>query len=77
MFVTDGALKTENGVACLEKAGKVMIASNGLRFKSGSFFERYPHYIEFDGVDNDDISTMYVDELAKRATSARTSASAS
>ncbi|MGH2806761.1 MAG: hypothetical protein ACRDKT_05740 [Actinomycetota bacterium] len=65
VFISDGALKTENGVACLEKAGTVMIASNGLRFKSGAFFERYPHYIEFDGIDNDDISTMYVDSMVK------------
>jgi hypothetical protein len=65
VFISDGALKTENGVACLEKAGTTMVASNGLRFKSGSFFERYPHYLEFDGIDNDDISTMYVDSMAK------------
>lgn len=65
VFISDGALKTENGVACLEKAGTVMMATNGLRFKSGAFFQRYPHYIEFDGVDNDDLSIMYADSMAK------------
>lgn len=65
VFITDAALKTENGVACLEKAGTVAVATNGLRFKSGAFFERYPHYLEFDGIDNDDLSIMYADSMAK------------
>lgn len=65
VFATDGGLKTENGVACLEKAGTVAIAVNGLRFRRQRFFDAYPHYLEFDGIDNDDHSVMYADGMKK------------
>ncbi|MGH2806760.1 MAG: hypothetical protein ACRDKT_05735 [Actinomycetota bacterium] len=65
VFISNGAWRTENGIACLEKAGTVVMTSNGLRYKSGSFFEKYPHYVEFDGIDNDDHSTLYADSMAK------------
>ena len=65
VFVADGAFKTENGIACFQKNGMVTITTNGLRFKSGDFFERYPTYLEFDGVDNDAIDIMYADNMKK------------
>ena len=65
VFVGDGGFKTENGVACMQKAGMVTITTNGLRFKSNAFFERYPTYLEFDGVDNDSIARIYADNMKK------------
>ncbi len=65
VFVADGGFKTENGIACFHKNGLVTITTNGLRFKSGAFFERYPTYLEFDGVDNDSIDIMYADNMKK------------
>ena len=65
VFVADGGFKTENGIACFHKNGLVTIATNGLRFKSDAFFERYPTYLEFDGVDNDAIAHMYADNMKK------------
>jgi hypothetical protein len=65
VFVTNGAFKTDNGISCLQKAGLVSIMTNGLRFKSNSFFQRYPTYLEFDGVDNDAIAKMYADNMKK------------
>lgn len=63
VFVSDGGFKTENGIACFQENGMVTIASNGLRFKSADFFERYPTYLEPDGVDNDSIALMYADHM--------------
>lgn len=65
VFVGDGAFKTENGIACFQKNGLVTITTNGLRYKSNAFFERYPTYLEFDGVDNDSIARMYADNMKR------------
>lgn len=66
VFAANAGWKTENGISCLEKGGIVIVESNGLVFKSNGFFERHPYYIEFDGIDNDDIATMYADTLAQQ-----------
>ncbi len=65
VFVADGAFKTDNGLACFEKNGLVTITTNGLRFKSRAAYQRYPHYLEFDGIDNDAIARMYADSMKK------------
>ena len=65
VFVSDGAFKTENGISCFQENGLVTIATNGLRYKSRAFFDRYPTYLEFDGVDNDSIAAMYADNMKK------------
>ena len=59
VFVTDGGIKTDNGVACFQENGMVSVAFNGLRYKSKSHFARFPTYMEFDGIDTDSIATMY------------------
>jgi hypothetical protein len=65
VFVADGGFKTDNGLACLQKNGVAMIANNGLRFKSRASFQRYPAYMEHDGIDNDAIARMYADHMKK------------
>lgn len=65
VFVADGGFKTENGISCMQEAGLVTVTTNGLRYKSRSFFERYPTYLEFDGIDNDSIALMYADNMKK------------
>ncbi|MDQ3963777.1 MAG: hypothetical protein M3277_07705, partial [Actinomycetota bacterium] len=54
-----------NGIACFQKNGMVTIAANGLQFVDAAFFERYPTYMEFDGIDNDAIAGMYADNMKK------------
>jgi hypothetical protein len=63
VFVGDGGFKTENGIACFQKNGIATISGNGLRFKSRPFFQRYPTYMEHDGIDNDAIARMYADHM--------------
>jgi len=65
VFVADGGFKTENGIACLQEHGAVTIATNGLRYKSRAFFERYPTYLEFDGIDNDSIANIYAPTMKR------------
>lgn len=65
VFAANAGWRTENGISCLEKAGLVVVESNSLVFRSNAFFQRHPYYIEFDGIDNDDISTLTVDSLVK------------
>jgi hypothetical protein len=65
VFVSDGAFKTDNGISCFQEHGMVTVTTNGLRYKSNAFFERFPTYLEFDGVDEDSIGVMYADHMKK------------
>ena len=65
VFVADGGFKTENGISCMIKNGMVVMTTNGLRFKSGDFYTRYPLYMEYDGIDNDAIDIMYAEHMKK------------
>jgi hypothetical protein len=67
VFASDGGYRTESGLACLEKAGTAIIASDGLTGgQSKRFYSLYPHAILYDDIDLNAMSLLYVEALWKQ-----------
>ena len=67
VFASDGGYRTESGLACLEKAGTTIVASDGLTGgQSKRFYSLYPHAILYDDIDLNAMSGIYVEGLWKQ-----------
>ena len=67
VFASDGGYRTESGLACLERAGTTILASDGLTGgQSKRFYSLYPHAILYDDIDLNAMSVLYVDSLWKQ-----------